>query len=105
MKITLKPKKRRLGKCFQLAGRYIFDHPDVILIHGTINGSHLCNVPDFDNPHAWIEGGDEVYDLVLDQRLPKDVYYQIMHAKIKKRYTQNEMNKLVLRTGHWGPWE
>jgi len=96
--------KERLGKCYQLAGRYALDHPNSTLIHGTINGIKFTGI-DFDNPHAWIEEGEEAYDLVLDYRLPKEVYYKLMQAKVIKKYNHNAMKKMILKTTFWGPWK
>ena len=71
--------KDRLGQCYTLAGRYVLAHPDAILVHGAINGRRW-GIQQEDNPHAWVEEGDEVYDLVWDQRFPKDAYYSMMQA-------------------------
>lgn len=94
--------KSRLGKCYQLVGSYALRHPDVILVHGTINGSRRTGV-DFDNPHAWIEEKNEVvFDLVWDTRLPKDVYFRLMEAKELKRYNHKALRKMVLKFKNWG---
>lgn len=53
----------RLGQCYVLSGRYVMDHQESILVHGSINGRRWTG-KDFDNPHAWVEDGDEIYDPV-----------------------------------------
>ncbi len=93
----------RLGQCYVLSGRYVMDNQNAILVHGSINGRRFTG-KDFDNPHAWVEEGNEVYDPVWDQRLPKEAYYGIMNAKSIKQYNYEEMAKLMLRNENWGPW-
>jgi hypothetical protein len=95
--------KQRVGKCYMLTGRYVMDHPDAILVHGTINGMRFTG-KNFDNPHAWIEEGDNVKDLVLDQQLPRDIYYEVFGAKPVKKYTSDEARLIMIQTGNFGPW-
>lgn len=96
--------EERLGDCYRLAGRYVMDHPEAILVHGTINGVRFTG-KDFDNPHAWIEEGEEVYDLVWDKRFPKEVYYGMMQVKVNKKYDWDEMSEAIFKAKDWGPWE
>jgi hypothetical protein len=94
----------RLGKCYQLAGRYVVDHHDVTLVHGTING-RKWGLADFDNPHAWVvEADGVVYDLVWDDRFDADAFAAIFDAKEIVRYSRVEVRNLILQTEHWGPW-
>jgi hypothetical protein len=95
--------KDRLGQCYVLSGRYVMDHPEAILVHGSINGIRWTG-KDFDNPHAWIEEGDEAYDPVWDLRLPKEAYYGMMQAKVIKKYNQEETMLTMVRSKNWGPW-
>ena len=98
------PCSPRLGQCYVLSGRYVLNNSNAILVHGTINGIRFTG-KDFDNLHAWVEEGDEVFDPVLDKRFPKDMYYEVMNAKSHKKYDQEKMMVIMLREGHWGPWE
>ncbi len=93
----------RLGLCYKLSGKHVMNNQNVILTHGSINGRAWTG-KDIDNPHAWVEEGNEVYDPVWDKRFPKEVYYQVMNAKVIKKYEYFEMAKLMLRNEHWGPW-
>lgn len=93
----------RLGRCYELSGRYVLDNHDAILVHGSVNGIRMTG-KDRDNPHAWVEEGDEVFDPVMDQRIPKEAYYGMMQAKVVKKYEWDEMAKTMLKAAHWGPW-
>jgi hypothetical protein len=95
--------EKRVGDCYRLAGRYVLDRHDAILVHGTINGRRWTGI-DFDNPHAWVEEGDECFDPVSEWRLPKEAFYELMQAQIHKKYTWEEAAKLMCRNKHWGPW-
>lgn len=96
----------RLGQCYVLSGRYIFNHPDegLLLVHGTINGRRWTG-KDLNNPHAWIEDGEEVFDPVLDKKMPKEMYYELMNAVPDHKYTFKQVCKITAKNKHWGPWE
>lgn len=94
--------KNRVWKCYLLAGRYVISHPRSTLVHGTINGNRWGI--NKDNPHAWVEIGDEVFDPVLDQRLPKNAYAEIFCAKAIQKYTAEEAAINSTRCWNWGPW-
>lgn len=93
----------RLGDCYRSSGRYVTNNQNAILVHGTINGVRFTG-KDFDNPHAWIEEGDEVYDPVWDKRFPQELYYGMMRAKVQKKYDWEAASIAMVRSGHWGPW-
>lgn len=105
--------KRRLGKCYELAGREMVDtdRPNARLVHGTIGYEEL-------NPHAWLEFDDiftwpdgraEVirmaWEPVLKYSLPVDAYYRLFQVEIHHQYDQDEIRKWMLKAKHWGPWE
>jgi len=92
----------RLGQCYALAGRFVMDHPEYMLVHGIINGRRFGI--DKDNPHAWVEKDNVAYDLVQDQELPKETYYEVFGAVPDKTYTHNEAIKMMLKHEHFGPW-
>jgi hypothetical protein len=95
--------KDRIGQCYQLAGGYVIDHPNAILVHGTFNGVRFTRIY-FDNNHAWVEENGEVFDPVMDCRFPKEDYYELFHATIQAKYTHDEVCHLTLQTEHWGTW-
>ena len=95
--------KHRIGKCYELAGRYVIDHPDAVLVHGTFNGIRFVKI-DFDNDHAWVEENGEVFDPVMDCRFPKEEYFELFQTTIQAKYNHDEVCRLTLETKHWGPW-
>ena len=95
--------QKRLGQCYNLAGRYIHDHPKALLVHGTFNGIRFNGI-DFNNPHAWIEEDGEVYDPVMDCQFPLQDYYNLFQAVANKKYTHQEACEKMLETEHFGPW-
>ena len=98
----------RLGECYTLSGRYVLDHPDAVLIHGSVNG----------NKHSWVETTttipdnttgkgykiEIVFDPVLEKEYPKEYYYKELNAKVIKKYSHEEVIKTMLQYNHWGPW-
>jgi len=103
---SIDPKK--LGKCFILSGRYVLEHPDSKLVHGTITRKDGYTIE-----HGWTEKQTQmgkynvtmVYDPVLDLELPWDAYERMLGAKVKKKYDAEQMGISMLKAKNWGPWE
>ena len=93
----------RLGRCYELAGRYVSEHPEAVLVHGKLVNRFGRGHPEID--HAWVEIGDKIFDPVMDKMWPKDLYEQLFNATIYHRYTFKQVLKMSLRHEHWGPWE
>jgi len=92
--------KRRLGKCYELAGGFVLDHRDAVLVHGTIQRD-----PHPPNGHAWVElANGHLLDLVTEYELPRDAFERYFNAKPVARYTYKETCQKAVDTGHWGPW-
>jgi 8-oxo-dGTP pyrophosphatase MutT (NUDIX family) len=98
-----KPKNPRVGKCYELSGRYVLEHPKAILVHGRLINPFKRGLTELD--HAWVEVGDEIFDPVMDIIWPKNVYEDFFHAKPNKKYSFIEVVKIVDRAENWGPWE
>lgn len=92
----------RLGKCYELSGRYVIDHGGVTLVHGRITDK-FCTGLTID--HAWIEENENVYDPVLDTEFPKFLYYELFNAEARNAYSQTKACVHMLRTEHFGPWD
>jgi len=100
--------KKKLGQCYILSGRYVMDHPDYKLVHGTITRKDGYTIQ-----HAWTEKQTQVgkypmvmvYDPVMDLELPWDAYERLLGAKVEKKYTAEQMGITMLKAKHWGPWE
>ena len=87
----------REGECYKFAYKYVKDHPDWKLVHGSVN-----NAPH----HAWCEYHDDlVYDPVLDQTFVKDDYYERAQAKPVASYDLDTAMLKMVRARHYGPWE
>lgn len=101
--VTLLESNPRLGQCYELAGRYVTDHPDSVLVHGKLVNRFSKGFPEIE--HAWVEEGDEIFDPVMDRRFSKDLYEQLFNVTVYHKYTFEEVLKMTLRHKHWGPWK
>ena len=71
------------------------------IVHGYVTAGH----PRRRIMHAWVEMEDIVWDPQFDIEMDKDVYYELMDAEPKKKYTAEEGMINAVRKGHTGPWE
>ena len=92
----------RLGKCYQLAGEYVYGHPNAILVHGELTNRFAQGLPRLD--HAWIEDGNEIFDPVMDMKWPKEVYEGLFKTKVFKKYSHREAIEMIDKHMTWGPW-
>ena len=69
--------KDRLGRCYELAYKFIKDHPEAKLIHGSIRGSG----EEKRIKHAWCEIGDKVFDGILGKMVPKWLYAEMFNPE------------------------
>jgi hypothetical protein len=115
------------GDCYEAAAKYMMEYgtlggsllrlpgeegnPDLILIHGEVTGQGP--IAGVKYGHAWVEDGDLVIDTSNGRnlRMPKVLYYalaQIDHRPAHQnihRYTAEEARKLLVKHGHYGPWD
>ena len=107
---------RRLGRCYELSGRYVLCHRDWLLVHGRVSVAAFPaeegddrppsrNGIDFAISHAWCEKGDLVYDPVLDRTYPSAEYYARLAAGVCAKYTHEEMCEKMIRVKVWQPWD
>lgn len=105
--------KRRLGKCYENAGRALLHNKfgaSAVLVHGSIGPNY--------NPHAWVEYSEEVefsngqkmimdfvYEPTSDESHLFEVFYFTYFAIAHNRYTFEQMGKKMMAAKHWGPWE
>lgn len=101
--VKLLESKSRVGKCYELAGQYVSDHPDSVLVHGKLINPSSKGLSEIE--HAWVEEGDEVFDPVLDKRFPKNIYNSLFKTEEHKRYSFEEVLKMTLTHKDWGPWD
>jgi hypothetical protein len=93
----------RVGKCYELAGRYVSGHPDSVLIHGKLINPFSKGMSEVE--HAWVEEGDEIFDPVMDKRFPKNHYEKLFNVTVYHKYTYEQVLNMTLRHEHWGPWD
>lgn len=97
------------GDCFEAAGKFV-SHPAVVdfpddyrLVHGNVAKLRQ------DEPvnHAWVEEGDLVHELSngRNEIYTKETYYKRHGITNTRRYTVEEALGLMIRYGHWGPWD
>lgn len=104
-----------IGQCFSWANRYLWEHPDegAVVCHGTVS-EPLAREPHF-YEHAWVETAD---GRVLDWQsmeagcggrwrgigYPIDVFYELYGPENIHRYASEDVDVMVLRLRHHGPW-
>ena len=106
--------KDTIGNCYQIHLETLqerrWEHDgikDTLLVHGLVTGQGKIKGTRYG--HAWLEvGGMIVFDISNGRDVVMSVqdYYEL--GKIKeeeiKRYSLTEAQKLITRTGHYGPW-
>ena len=87
----------------------------IVLVHGMIG------LPEYHTPHAWVQYVDDSWIIEHDGRVfmdgtvawepvtqhvyPVDVFMAVYRTKPMHFYTMDEMQEIVLKTKHWGPWD
>jgi hypothetical protein len=90
----------RAGRCFELSGSGCLQAGGTwTLIHGEVDLDVNTRMA-----HAWLERKGWVYDPVLDQTVPRDVYVKHVNAIVFRRFNVREASKQMLNSGHYGPW-
>jgi hypothetical protein len=92
--------QQRLGRCYELAGRYVSQVPDTELVHGSIQG---IGKPRID--HAWALTPSGVYEPASNAIWPGQVFNSVFHPEIHSVYSRPEVFQRTLDTGNWGPWD
>lgn len=91
---------RRLGRCYELAGKYAAFNVDGTLVHGSIEGMGNPRIG-----HAWVELKDgTVWEPITDQIWDARVFQAFFNPKVEKRYSSKETNVITMNHKHWGPW-
>ncbi len=94
------PLKDRLGRCYELAGRFANHNEGSILVHGSIEG--------FGNPrinHAWvILDPNTIWEPTGNKEWLKDVFENVFHPVEDDRFTSTQANINLLKHMNWGPW-
>lgn len=93
------PFEKRLGRCYELAGKYAMHNADATLVHGSIEG---MGAPRID--HAWAETPRGVYEPASNSLWSPLVFKALFHPEVKDRYPRVDALKAMTKEGHYGPW-
>jgi hypothetical protein len=96
----LKNITERQGRCYELCLHAILHEPGnkfFTLVHGRIYDAIHNRII----PHAWIEVADSVFDAILDQYFPTDLYMEI--AVAEARYDHGQAQQKYAEKACWGP--
>ena len=108
--MTSKKKPPHTGDCFEAALKFvrqpeIMDDPDDYrLVHGNVAKLRQNEAVN----HAWVEEDDKVVHEVSNGRYHaylKTVYYEKHKITNVRKYTPEEALCLMIRHGHFGPWD
>ena len=95
------------GDCFVVAGHYVLEHPNTILVHGIVEGQGQLTGVLFS--HAWVESGSTVIDKSNGNniKMERKLYYHFgkIQEKYLKKYSHKQATEYMLKEAHWGPWD
>jgi hypothetical protein len=102
---SLKRVRKTGGRCYELAGKIMLNEPGAerfTLVHGRLDRPWS----DGNSYHAWIDLNDgRVFCTTWNKYAPADEYAGRWGAVADRRYARVEAVKLMLASGHFGPWE
>jgi hypothetical protein len=108
--MTSKNKSAHTGDCFEAALKFV-RQPEIMeyaddyrLVHGNVAKLRQNEAVN----HAWVEEEDEIVHEVSNGRYHvylKKVYYEKHQIKNVRTYTPEEALCLMIRHGHFGPWD
>lgn len=90
--------QERSGECYHLAGLFVLENPDTVLVHGSIQG--------YGNPrmaHAWVElASGLVWEPFTGELFAN--WDDFASTDEHTRYTHSELTRQIIESRHWGPW-
>lgn len=96
----------RLGRCYELAGRYVTDpmmhrNEGATLVHGSIEGMGNPRIG-----HAWVVDVDgEIFEPTSGKHFDSATFKVVFHPIEYVRYDGTEARVNILKLKHWGPWD
>jgi len=98
----------RLGRCYELAGRYLMDNNDMgahkgdVLVHGSIQGGGNPRIG-----HAWVQNkeGTIAWEPASNRQYPMDVFKAYFKAIPSTTYSYTDALAHMVSDAHWGPWD
>ena len=93
--------RSRLGRCYELSGRYVMDHPESTLVHGSIQGMGNPRIG-----HAWaITKDGQVWEPATNQEYSPVVFNAVFNPHEDKRYPWSDALAKMTEHGTFGPWD
>lgn len=92
-----RPRKRQ-GRCYELAFKFLMDDPTWTLVHGRVDSSGAVI------GHAWLERDGWVFDPVLNRTLLWDDFATRHRAARLASFNGPDAARRALASGHSGPW-
>lgn len=103
VRIPKHPRERQ-GRCYELSAQFMFDNEDWILVHATLY-PRLGKFADREYKHAFVEQDWVLFDPVFNKFYVKEQYYEYNRVTDAKKYTIDEMCKMMLKKKTYGDWE
>jgi hypothetical protein len=99
--------KRRLGRCYELAGSRLIQEglrgagaEGMRLVHGTIQGFNYPRIK-----HAWVIQPDGmIWEPISEVTYPRIAFDALYKPTYDLEYDYVTAAKHMVKTGHWGPW-
>lgn len=92
----------RLGRCYELAAKFVMENPSWSLVHGFITDKFGNSGNTID--HAWAMKDGWRYDAVLDIEFLDNVFDALFFPENLVIYPSIEMTQRIYNSCHWGPW-
>lgn len=104
IRIAGKTQNENIGRCYELSAKYVIDHisSGATLVHARLTNPFGKGLKELD--HAFVEIGNEIFDPVMNQKWPKEVYCDLFKVRETSRYTFDEIMSNIDQYHHWGPW-
>ena len=93
------PFNKRLGRCYEIAGRYASEHPNSILIHGSIEGMGFPRIG-----HAWVSVGPDIFEPATGHIMTKAEFGKWASPQIDDAYPYPDVLEKIVSSKNWGPW-
>jgi hypothetical protein len=91
---------KRLGRCYELAGKFSMDNPQAILVHGSIEGMGMPRLK-----HAFCVTKEGVWEPITNEVWPLQSFISFFSPHIDYTYGQKQAMGAMVLSGHFGPWE
>jgi hypothetical protein len=90
------------GTCYQDAFRYLKEHEDAILVHGT--AQHITREGIGRTGHAWVELPDgTIWEPETNMIITRE-QFEVSKPEVIKRYNFTAAAIEILKHSHYGPW-